>query len=234
MNVVPEAIFFLLLHVKTSLCEPDLWFYNRHMTTQATTTTNAPPYSWPTTEQNEKQEQSFSLFDRFRPKQIAQPLTTQLCGKRIYQSLRTCKMLSNRKQSKQLMRRSKQYLCSYKDRFLMTDVENYLSSSTSYSHNHSIQKKAVNHCSGHQTRKVILQAYEADRPYILRDLLHDPINHLYQTMFIENCYELGPFGGFKCRMHPIKFKAAVWSIDETSDEIEVVNVITDGYCALST
>jgi len=58
-------------------------------------------------------------------------------------------------------------------------------------------------------------------------------NHLYQTLFIEECQDRAPINDFYCRMHQIKFKAAVWPLNPHSSKIEVLDVVVDGYCALS-
>ena len=60
---------------------------------------------------------------------------------------------------------SDKYFCKYKDRWYRSRQNRI------YRHR---TKRATNQCSGTKTKQVILQANEANRPHIERELLHDP------------------------------------------------------------
>ncbi|XP_002131303.2 uncharacterized protein LOC100187459 [Ciona intestinalis] len=164
-----------------------------------------------------------NLWQRFIPEQLAVPLDRIRCRSPFFRHLRTCSMLNNPSQARSLSSITKPYLCQTRDRW-----------TTNNSPTHSISKRSINLCTGGLSKRVITRAQEAARPSVTRELIHDPNNHLYQTMLVEHCEpNFGPVSGLYCRMHKIVFKAAVWSEDPNSNAVEVLDVTTNAYCALA-
>ncbi|CAK8678176.1 unnamed protein product [Clavelina lepadiformis] len=165
---------------------------------------------------------SQSIYDRFfeRPRQLPYPLTLTRCqSNRSLRRLRSCQAALRAPGT--LNRLSGTYLCSYRDSW---KPETNAPSSR--------KKRETNHCSGPPHRYTITFAEDADTG-TWRELYHDPLSHLFQTIFVEKCGNFGPIGSFHCRMHDIKLKAAVWPLDPSSDDLDIINVVTNSYCALT-
>ncbi|XP_076803623.1 uncharacterized protein LOC143447418 isoform X2 [Clavelina lepadiformis] len=159
---------------------------------------------------------------RRKPRRKRSRLTKDQCQMNLYQNLTTC--IYTKEKPSRLMNLSDRYLCANQDRWVDdNDTE---------SNTHTITKRDLNICSGPLSKTVILEAYDADDPTVIRELLHDPMNHLYQTLYTENCETTSNVGEFECQMHSTIMKAAVWALDNSSD-IDVKNVLVDSYCALT-
>ncbi|XP_076801365.1 uncharacterized protein LOC143445876 [Clavelina lepadiformis] len=163
------------------------------------------------------------LFHRFTaaPKQLPYPLTLELCRRdRALRQLLTCQAAIHRPAL--LRKLANKYLCPQRD-FWKPDKNLP-----------SIRKKRdINDCQGPPHRNVIMEAEDAANPGVMRQLLHDPGNYIFQTLFVQQCSDFPPVGEYyHCSMHQVKFEAAVWSLNP-GHPIEVIEVFTNGYCALS-